>query len=74
MTAPKTLPSPTNLTIETEPKLLQNDSVYTRVAWKSPVTDYPIEKFEFTWSFYIREGDGSLFMEKALVPEASIYE
>lgn len=69
--APKTLPSPMNFTIEAAPKLLSNNSVYTRVAWKSPVADYPIEKFEFTWSFYIREGDGSLFMERALLPEVS---
>lgn len=69
--APKTLPSPMNFTIEAAPKLLSNNSVYTRVAWKSPVTDFPIERFEFTWSFYIREGEGSLFMEKALLPEVS---
>lgn len=67
--APKTLPSPTDFTIEAAPRSLPNNSVYARVAWKTPVADYPIEKFEFTWSFYIREG--SLYMEKALVPEAS---
>lgn len=66
--APRTLPSPTNFSIDGTPKLLANSTVYTRVSWDSPISEYPIEKFELSWSFYIREGNGSLFMEKTVVP------
>lgn len=67
---PKHLPAPINFAVDGTEQMI-NSSVYTKLTWKSANSDYPIEKYEITWSRFIGEGNGSLFMEKALLPEVS---
>lgn len=68
---PKHLPIPNDFKIDILPKLLANNSVYTKLSWKLQDSDYPIETIEFSWSRFIQEGNGSLLMEKILLPEVS---
>lgn len=71
---PNSLPYPTAFAIANGPQLLSNHSVYTKFTWRSPISEYPIDKYELSWSFYIQEGNGSLFMEKAIIPEVNYYQ
>ncbi|XP_031618171.1 uncharacterized protein LOC116337626 isoform X2 [Contarinia nasturtii] len=65
---PKHVSPPTNLAIDSIPKLTVNNSVYTRLKWQEPSSEYPIEKYELSYSLYINEGNGSLVMEKLRLP------
>lgn len=68
---PKSLPVPIDYIVVIPPVVLPNNSIYTKLSWKTPVSDYPIETYEFTFSRFIQEGNGSLLMEKVSLPEVS---
>lgn len=65
--------APPNFTLEIEPKLLNNKTVYTKATWKHPRSDYPIEKYKISLSLYLEASNGSLWQNEVYVPEVSTY-
>ncbi|KAJ6640313.1 Protein cereblon [Pseudolycoriella hygida] len=66
---PKNPLPPRNFSIEVRPKLLRNNTVYTKAVWKPPRTSYPIEKYRIAWSLYLDSNNGSLWQNEAFVHE-----
>lgn len=66
---PKNPLPPRNFSIEVRPKLLKNNTIYTKAVWKPPRTNYPIEKYRIAWSLYLDANNGSLWQNEAFVQE-----
>ncbi|XP_037028240.1 anosmin-1 isoform X2 [Bradysia coprophila] len=66
---PKNPLPPRNFSIEVRPKLLRNNTIYTKAVWKPPRTNYPVDKYRIAWSLYLDSNNGSLWQNEAFVQE-----
>lgn len=73
MLEPQNPSTPKNFTIEIPPTLQANHSVYMRVNWKRPRTEYPIERYRITWALYIY-ANNDILNQSLLFNESNVSE
>lgn len=57
---PKNPSPPRDFTIAVPPQLTANNTVYVKVIWRQPRTDYVIEKYKISWALHLQSDNGTL--------------
>lgn len=70
---PKNPAPPRDFTIAVPPRLTTNNTVYVKVIWRQPRTDYVIEKYKISWALHLQSDNGTL-IESLWYNEAYIQE
>lgn len=70
---PQNPSTPRNFTVDIQPTLLANQSVYMRVHWKRPRTEYPIERYRITWALYLHVNN-DILNQSLIFNESSVSE